>query len=251
MSPLLRALRAEGQKLRGTLALHLCAIAPAVVVLLLVLQLSVMPMPKAPSPPDEAWLRLAQGAMALWSFLMLPLFVTLQSALLAGLEHNDRQWKHLLALPLPRRVHYLAKACVLAMMVVAAMLVLVVLLAMAGGVLSVLLPQLGIAGPPPWEFLVTRAAKVIAASACIVALHTWLAIRWRSFTVAVAAGMSATVAGFLIGQSARFGPWYPWTLPVQMFSERADHAAVLVFSLVAGAMALLLGLWHWLRSDPE
>ena len=49
--------------------------------------------------PAAAWLMFARASSVLWVFLMLPLFVTLESALLAGLEHGERQWKHLLALP--------------------------------------------------------------------------------------------------------------------------------------------------------
>src|SRR5687768_8102979 len=100
MSPLLRALSAEALKLRGTLALWMCLIAPATVVALYVLQMTFMDYGKRPAlPPADAWMMFAQSVLVLWALLMLPLFVTLESALLAGLEHANQQWKHLLALP--------------------------------------------------------------------------------------------------------------------------------------------------------
>ena len=244
MNALRRALSAEALKLRGTLALWMCLIAPATVVALLVLQLTFQEIRHLPAyPADEAWMRFAQGVLALWTFLMLPLFVTLQSALLAGLEHANQQWKHLLALPLPRGAHYLAKLLALAAMAMLAMIVLLLLIVLGGGLLSLLQPKFGIGGPPPWAFLLSRIPAIFAATLLIIALHNWIAIRWRSFTVAVSIGMTATVAGFLIGQSKSFGHLYPWSLPAQVLAgdgERLKYAVLV--GLLGGMVVAALGL---------
>ena len=123
-----RALAAESLKLRGTLALWMCFIAPATVVALYVLQFTFMDIAgRAALPPDQAWLAFTKSALTLWAFLMLPLFVTLESALLAGLEHANQQWRHLLALPVPKGVHYLAKQLALMALLALAMALLFVL----------------------------------------------------------------------------------------------------------------------------
>lgn len=212
--------------------------------------------PRWPGPgacyPDRVWMRYTQGAVGLWTFLMLPLFVTLQSALLAGLEHANQQWKHLLALPLPRGVHYLAKLLALAAMVLLAMTVLLLLTVLGGGLLGVLQPNFGIAGAPPWTFLLTRLPAIFAAALLIIALHTWIAIRWRSFTVAVSTGMIATVAGFLIGQSRSFGHLYPWSLPMQVLAgdgERLQYAVLA--GLLGGTLVATLGLGDFLRREMD
>ena len=251
MSALSRALRAETLKLRGTLALHLCVIAPAIVVLLVVLQMLVSGGRGGDRSAAEAWQFFAQGILVLWAFLMLPLFVTLQSALLAGLEHNERQWKHLLALPVPRHVHYVAKLLVLAAIVVAATSVLVLLIVLAGSLLAAFAgDQFRIGGAPPWLFLASRAGATVGAAWFIVALHTWIAIRWSSFTVAVSVGMTATVMGFLIGQSPKYGHLYPWTMPMQVLGGEGEKIPfVLCAGLVGGSIVALLGLWDYLRRD--
>lgn len=251
MSPLMRALSAESVKLRGTLALWMCLIAPTVVVALYVLQMSFSKMgDHALGDPAAAWRLFAQSCLALWAILMLPLFVTLEAALLAALEHNERLWKHLLALPVPRRVHYLAKLVALAAMVLLATGVLAVLIPIGGGVLMLVKPAMGLAGAPPWEFIATRGAGLFVAALLIVALHTWISIRWRSFTVAVATGMTATVMGFLIGQSERFGHWFPWTMPIQILAGEGQYVAfVLVAGLAGGALVTVFGLWDYLRRE--
>lgn len=253
MSALARALWAERLKLRGTLAAWMCLVAPAVVVGVYVLQISFSNFPARPAPVSatEAWASFVQAALVLWAFLMLPLLATLQAALLAGLDHQGNQWKHLLALPMPRRTHYLAKLVALAALTALSQLAMFALVALGGALLSVLKPAFGLAGAPPWAALAGDLAEIYLACLLLVALHTWIALRWRSFAVAVGVGMSATVMGFLIGQSGRFGPWYPWSLPMQTLStDPAVATQVASYSLAAAALVAALGLAWFRRSEP-
>ena len=150
MNALLRALAAERIKLRHTLAAGMVVLAPSVVLVLTVLQLSLSTMHGRPAGSGgEAWLHFASGLFVLWSFLMLPLFVTLQAALLGNMEHANHTWKHLLALPLPRWSHYAAKLCVLAAMVMLSTALLAGLAPLAGWVVMHTQPAYGLAGPPP------------------------------------------------------------------------------------------------------
>jgi len=240
MKSIARALSAEALKLRGTLALWMCLVAPAVVVVLYVLQISFSNLPASRAAPDPAlaWEVYAKSVLGLWAFLMLPLFVTLEAALLAGLEHADRQWKHLLALPLPRSAHYLAKLLALAGLVALAFLALVLLVPLGGLLLTWLKPAFGIAGPPPWGYLLLSAGQAYLATLLVVALQCWIAVRWQSFTVAVSVGMSATVMGFLIGQSERFGHWYPWSMPMQVLAGKGQWTEFVMSAGVLGFLAV-------------
>lgn len=252
MNALVRAISAETVKLRGTLALWMCLIAPAVVVGLYALQLTFMKVAARDVDPADAWRGFAMSVMGLWAFLMLPLFITLQSALLAGLEHGERQWKHLLALPMPPASHYLAKAVALVAMIAAAFVVLVLLTPVGGWIVSLTQPAFGIAGPPPWALMWRSVAAMFAASLLVAALHTWISIRWRSFTVAVSIGMTATVMGFLIGQSARFGHWYPWSMPLQVLAGEGKHLDFVVMAGLAGGLVVtVLGLVNFSRRDVD
>lgn len=245
-----RAVRAEMLKLKHTLALWMVLIAPLAVVVLIVIELA-LNVPSKPSTltPAQAWQGLGGMIFTLWCLLMLPLFVTLQTALLAGLEHGNAQWKHLLALPVPRSVHYLGKLSVVLGMVVASYALLFILIVPAGFVLMVTTPQMGIVGMPHLGGLVPPVAASLGASLLIAALQTWIALRWRSFTLAVSVGMVATVAGFIIGQS-QYGRFYPWTLPVQAFvKDGANTGLALALGLVGGLLVAVLGLVDFLRRE--
>jgi hypothetical protein len=244
-----RALYAEHLKLRGTLALWVSAIAPAVIVLLYVLQLSFQNAPKVVPDTATAWLQLGQACLVLWSMLMLPLFITLEAALLGALEHSERQFKHLLALPLPRAVHYLAKLLTLAALLLLAMFVLVVVLMPLGGWLLGMVSALPLRGWPPLATWLESAWRIYVCALLIVALHTAIALHWRSFTVVVTIGMSATVMGVRIGQSADYGPWFPWTMPLQPLTQHPQIAQVMLSSVIAGLLVSLLGAWLFARRE--
>jgi hypothetical protein len=246
-SPLVRALSAEALKLKGTLALWMCLIAPGVVIALQVLQL----LARGGSMTAEAgepWPRFVSATLALWGFLMLPLFVTLQAALLGALEHSERQWKHLLALPMSRSSHYLAKAFALLALLLLATLALCALLPVLGQLLK-LRPALGFHGWPELGLMVEKALQIALCAQFMLAIQLAIALHWRSFTVAVAVGMSATVMGFLIGQSPDYGPWFPWTMAIQPVTRNPAVELVMLASLIGALAVSALSIAWFKRRD--
>lgn len=110
---------------------------------------------------------------------------------------------------------------------------------------------IALGGRPPWGWLLLRCTGMVTAALFMAAIQLWVAIRWSSFTIAVAAGMSATVAGFLIGQS-RFGHWYPWSMPAQLFLWEGRHAAfAMAVSGLGAAAVLAFSLWEFSRRELE
>lgn len=252
MIMLMRALSAESLKLRGTLALWMSLIAPATVVGLVVLQLLSMDMRGGPKPAAQAWDGYLSAVLHLWAFLMLPLFITLQSALIAGLEHGNQQWKHLLSLPVPKGAHYLAKLLAQLGLVALSLLALAALLPLGGWVLGQLRPQTGLVGMPDWILLARSIAGCFAASLLIIAIHTWVATHWRSFTVAVSFGMVATVAGFLIMQSRKYGMYYPWSMPVHAIVGGGEHLRFVAWAgSLGGVVIALAGMRHFVRREDH
>jgi len=188
----------------------------------------------------------------LWALLMLPMFVTLQAALIAGLEHRDRQWKHLLALPVPARHHYLAKAATLAAMLLVAAACLMVAAPMGGALLQWLRPEMGLGGMPPWGWLAIQIAAMTAAAAWMAVLQLWLSLRWSSFSVAIGVGMAATIVGFLVGQSARYGPFFPWSMPLNTLAGGGELAGWLAAAGTMGGLATgAIALGRLLRRAPD
>jgi lantibiotic transport system permease protein len=248
MNYLLCALSAEFLKLNRTLALAMIVVAPGTVALLaLLVMLRIVPQ----NPDIEIWDAIIQNALTLWGSLTLPLFITLEAALLAGLEHNSNGWKHLGALPVPRWSIYLAKYLMIMAVIGASIVSLLILLVAAGLLLPVLLPYLTIHyGTMDWGQTLAHLAAMYLASWFVIAIHTWVSIRWHSFTVAVGLGMAATAANFFIVQSD-LAPYYPWSMPVLAtgIGLTVNLAQILVLSVVGSVVVTLFGIVEVGRRD--
>src|ERR1035438_7985206 len=116
---LLRVQHAELLKMKRTIALKMVVIAPAVVVVLILFMASQSPFTTVNRHGiKNEWTELAALILRFWAVLMLPLYIALETALLAGLDHEGNQWKSLLARPVPRWTLYVAKLIVAAGMTV-------------------------------------------------------------------------------------------------------------------------------------
>ncbi len=247
----MRALGAEWLKLKRTLALWLAPIAPLVIVgLQMAIVLQRQDFYRAQDVAN-AWGDYGGQTVFLWAVLMLPLFITLETALLGNLEHGNRQWKHLFALPIPRGAVYAAKQLSAMAIIGLSMAVLYALIVFSGLALRWLTPGLGFEAPVPWIDFLRYTGLVYLSSWLILAIHTWIGLHWHSFVVASAAGIVAVVIAVVVIQS-EWAPWYPWTMHALVANDLENGKnvwpQVLVGSL-GGLAVALLGGWEVIRRD--
>ncbi|HKV10812.1 MAG TPA: ABC transporter permease [Thermoanaerobaculia bacterium] len=252
MQSLLRALQAELLKLRRTLALRLTVVAPLVIAGLcfLVFYKSITGGHKIGGglPP---WTALSQQVLLLWALLMMPLFIALETALLAGLEHQEKNWKLLYTQPVPRWTIYAAKQLTGMGLIAISVLVLFVLILLVGWSLNLLIPGTGFAEPAPWRQLLRYCGAIYLAAGILLSLHTWVALRWHSFVVAMAVGIAGTVAASLVMYS-EWRLYYPWTAPFLIANNFASGKLLgnaILFGAVGGLVIALLGAWDLGRRE--
>ena len=212
MAALIRALSAETLKLKRTLALRLVVVVPLPVALLFFLNYTRSA--GAYLIPDwaDAWMWLTQNTLIMWSLIMLPLFVALETALLGGLEHNTGGWKHLFALAVPRWAIYSAKLVVGIGLIGLGMLSLFGWIFVAGVVINLFNPGIGFGQPFPFLDIFGLVAAVYFASWFIIAIHTWVAMRWQSFVAAMGFGIVTVFITLIVSQTSYW--WLiPWALP--------------------------------------
>lgn len=205
---LLRAVSSEALKAKRTLALASALLLPLLVAFL---QFAIyLSNPRHTPKGANPW-ELMGNVTGLYCVLMLPLLTTLVSALLFGLEHQNGGFRNLYARPLPRSAFHVAKLALLAALLALSFVVLVLAVLAAGAVLLVVRP--GLEGAPRLVPLLTASGASLAASLPMLVLAAWVAGRFPSFTVASATGIAATVAGFVVANSARWVYFYPHMLP--------------------------------------
>lgn len=249
----IQAISAETLKLRRTLSFWLIFLAPAVIA---VLQVGIILNNGADSffsdSPNEFWQSVFFTMRSLWILMMLPLFITLESALLASVEHNDNHWKHLYALPQPRWTTYFAKWIVLAGVTLLASLMVMAFVLLAGWCVAFFTSTPAAYLSQPFPFL--EMAKSLATAWLIawwmMAIHTWVSLRFRSFTIAVGIGMAAAVSNLILLNSEKAMQFDPWLMQSTVISpDFGSTSLALTIGLAAGLLTLLLGMWNFTRRD--
>jgi hypothetical protein len=244
---LLRAFSAETLKLKRTLALGLALLAPLLVIGLqcLVALHSSFSLEVGENP----WLAFSQGVTILWGLLMLPLFVTLQTALTANLEHGEKTWKQLYAMPVPRWTIYAAKTIINLAIIGLSTAVLGFGQIAAGLILGVIKPSLHFAEwPVDWQPILFQAGAIYLGAWLIIAIHTWISLRWHSFPLASGVGIAATITSF-IAINSEWARYFPWTQAVNVVSAEPDIPLALTIGIAGGLAASLLGGWDVTRRD--
>ena len=103
--------------------------------------------------------------------------------MLNGIEHSDKQWKHLFALPVPRYSVYFAKVIVAQGLILISTFILAALIVVVGIAAMQVRPELANSGPAPYGLIAKNASMVWLASWLIIAIHTWVSMRWAGFPI--------------------------------------------------------------------
>ena len=241
---LLRALHAELLKLKRTLAFRVIFVLPFLVA---TLQFFIAWRTKRFPAEFNLWQTLQTSSLQIWAVFMLPLLITLETALLNGIEHGDRQWKHIFALPVPRYAIYFAKVIVAQALVLISTFVLAALIVAVGFAAMYVRPELVNSGPAPYGWIARNASLVWLASWLIIAIHTWVSMRWSGFPIPLGTGIAGTFFA-LFAASASVGKYYPWLLPMNIFLEGRATSAI-VLGVVGGLIAMLIGCFEFVRRD--
>ena len=241
---MLRVLHAELLKLKRTIAFRVIFVAPVLVALL---QFLVLLKTRQFGQSFSLWDTMPRSTLSVWAVFMLPLLITLETSLISGIEHGEKQWKHIFALPVRRHTVYLAKFTIAQLLILTSTAILCALTVLVGLVGMKLRPELADSGSPHYGWLFRYGMLVWLASWLILAIHTWIAIRWSSFTIALSAGIGGTFFA-VFAASAQLSKYYPWLLPLNVFSDDR-FAAALTMGVIGGVVVMSAACFELARRD--
>ena len=250
-----RVLRTEALKMKRTIALKMVVLAPAAVVLLVLFMAANAPFSTIRRGGTlGAWAGLTRLTILFWAALMMPLYIALEAALVAGLDHAENQWKSLLARPVPRWTWYLAKLIVVVAMLCASTLILLCGILLAGAILPRLQPELVFGFPVPWASIFLQGTQVAGLAFLSVTIQHWVSLRWRSFSVVTGVGIVAMVVGYVSSmatfQTPDWPQYFPWSLPMLVLSRHPrDVAGALWFSIAIGLVVAAAGCFDFCRRE--
>jgi hypothetical protein len=252
-----RTLSAEALKMKRTIALKMVVIAPIAVVLFTLFITSQAPftsLNRATAP--DPWKVLARINLQFWGLLMLPLYVTLQTALIAGIDHAENQWKALFARPVPRWTAYIAKLLVVMAMIAVSAVILVLGIWGEGRLLDWFDGELGFAKTAPLALIGGQAAQMTGLAFLFLTIQHWVSLRWRSFSIAVGFGAVATVANIATLLAAGpYGGWpqyFPWSLPTLVIARAPQNIDLALWlGGLAGLGTMILGCADFCRREIQ
>lgn len=254
---LLRVLHAEVLKMKRTVAWKMVVLCPALVLAMVFFVASQAPFSTLHlDGVRNEWPKLARSVLWFWTFLMMPLYITLQTAVMAGLDHSENHWKSLLARPVPRWTLYVAKLIVVMALIAASTVVLLSGIFLAGAALPLVQPEVVFGFPIPWAKIVRDGLSITGLAFLALTIQYWVSLRWRSFSVAIGVGMAAAVVGFFsvaVGQQLGGWPQYvPWALPMLVLAKQPHSiGAVLVIGGALGVLAAAIGCWDFCRREVQ
>lgn len=238
---MIASLFVEVRKLKGSLALTLCILAPTLVagfLGLLCLRHRLM-----------GWHEAMEGSVGLWSFFVLPMTITALATLIAQIEHGPRAWDHILSLPVPRWRLFAAKSIV----IMTAIGLMSLLLALEIRVVDLLLhsfaPAVAPTGAFPWGYAARMLGGMWAASFCLAMIQLWVSLRFSSFVPGLTLGIAGTFIA-VMASALPEGVYVPWMMPLNIQSADAWRGAVaLQFGVAGGVLTLLAMIAHLGRRE--
>lgn len=227
-------LSSEAGKLRCTALIPIAVGAP-VVVAFFDLMLWLGQNRRYPMQPETIWNLLRHGGGVFWVLPILPLLIAVQAAMLVDMEHSGQHWKQLFAWPIPRWSVYAAKMTAVAAVVGVSFAVFVpmfVLAALGFGAVR----HLPVEGTIPWRGLSGDAIRSFVAAWPLIAIQTWISVRFRGLAAAVGISIAALLCcAIFSGPLEQAGHWYPWLLPLWALAEGYREPHSLVAPAIAGA----------------
>lgn len=104
----------------------------------------------------------------------------------------------------------------------------------------------------PCDLLVC-AGRIFAASGLVLAVHTWMSLRFRSFAPVLALGILATLVTIALNSGdVEVWPWFPWSLPFRAargFGQAVQEPVLLALGALGGLAAPVLAGWEMTRRD--
>jgi lantibiotic transport system permease protein len=233
---MLSPLCTEIKKLRGTLVLAVCAAVPSVLCVIVFL-LCIKQKP-------ALWIDVIKNASSFWGMFLLPLTVAMLSALLAQVEHANRMWDHLLALPVARWKFFVAKATVLMALLALSTLIFTLELRLVALLLDRLVPTRAPIGHFPWALLGHNLFMMWLLSLMLGMVQLWIALSQRSFVTPVIVGISGTFIGLVAGGASE-AILFPWALPSMAIIQNGQRLAdALLISVFGACITLVMMLLH-------
>ncbi len=183
------------------------------------------------------------NSLNLWALIMLPMAMTLMTALNANVEYRNNQWKHIFVQPVSTWRIMMAKWLMNVTMAAVSHLIYFGLILMVGFILCTINGQ-SFAGSVDYELLFQRMGLLFLGSLLLITIHTLTALSLDNFLTVMAFGTMMMISNYFVAQSEKYGIFSPWAHPMrlQRFMMEDPYFRVLLAANIIGSVLLAAGV---------
>lgn len=239
LSYLWRSLLMEKIKVSRALVLWLAFFAPAFVVLVAFVA-AYVDGDKFYKPGINPWLNFSGHVLVGWALFVFPIYVSLQSALYAAVEHQNRAFAYLYSLPVPRWSIYVSKLLVLTALTGLSHVALYGFAEAAGWLLGLLKPHYGFQNYSMHEVLSKATLLMFLAGGGIMVIQLFISMQFASFIIPAGFGLFATMAG-VISRGFAISIASPYLWPICFLNNSLDMADWRYSYLLTSLAVFVLG----------
>jgi hypothetical protein len=184
----------ERIKIKGTLVPWLAFFAPAFVVVVAFVA-SYTGGDKVYKSGVDPWIDFTGHILVGWSLFVYPIYVSLQSALYAGIEHQSKAWAYQCSLPMPKWSIYAGKLITISLWIAISHLALLMFSEAAGLLLGIIKPRYGFQHFSMHRVFAAGSALLFIAGSGMFAIQLLISILFESFLIPASLGLFATMVG--------------------------------------------------------
>ncbi len=189
---------------------------------------------------------LYMGSMSVYSWLVLPLVITVILAMMARMEHHNNSWKQLLALPVERAKVYFAKLIVGIGIIIYSHILLYVGMMLAAFLLGI--------GQIPYGWVLERFSLMFLSSLAITGLVFYVSYRFSHFGVPMVIGAGLAFPSMFVANSEKYWIFYPWDYPIissitDVFDTGGKNIIMLIISISIFLLSVFIGFLRFRTKD--
>jgi hypothetical protein len=201
---------------------------------------------------EGGWVHFEHNTITFWALLVFPCAIILLSAFTAHQEHDTRQWRRLMCLPLPGASLYLGKLAVVMGLAFVSCLAVWVDNILLGSLFSAVKPEAGLALSQIelWDMLIPY-LWIFLLSLLILAIHYWFSMRVQNFVLSIGIGFALVLAGAFLHEETMFNRFFPWSIPSLVYSAKSFEQVQisLIIVLVGFVIVICAGCRNFIRQD--
>lgn len=197
-------------------------------------------------PEKNEWLKVWSQILLFYAPLIFPILAGVFAAMICRFEHVSDSWKKILSLPIRRSYIFLAKLCLVFLLLAVTQMVTFSIFLIAGWATN-------LQGSIPLNQLFRFFFCGWIAALPLATIQMIFSIWWSNFGSSLAINIGCALPAVLFANSS-YGQYYPWAQPILAMSP-TDQSPIqsipMFYAFTSGLLilALVIGIWNFHKKE--